>query len=133
MGTCAPATTLAAALATALAAALAAAHLTPPVPPAIRPPLARQIELLLYGIDGPSCSAALVERLAAAFPGADTFVQAASETGSHPNSVCVKGSGVDAKKVKAVIAALDAGRGKYTVANGLPPASPAARGYIASM
>ena len=88
---------------------------------------ATEVELLLYGIDGPSCGAALLERLKAAFPGADSFVQTAAETGSHPNSVCVKGSGVDAKKVKSVITTLDSRRGKYTVAKGLPPASATAK------
>jgi copper chaperone CopZ len=73
--------------------------------------------LQVNGINCKSCKESLLTALTAVEGVSETAttIKTKEETGAHPNPVMLKGK-IDVEKVKAAISALDAGRGKFTIA-----------------
>ena len=77
---------------------------------------ASELELLLNGINCGGCGNAVKKALLAVDGVAEVSAESKADTGGHPNKVVVKGSATE-DAVRAALVALDAGRGKFTVAD----------------
>lgn len=78
-------------------------------------------ELMLNGINCGGCGNAVQRALLALDGTTEVLTQSKADTGGHPNKVVVRGA-CTAKAVREAIVTLDAGRGKFTIAEAGTPA-----------
>ena len=76
-------------------------------------------ELMMNGLNCGNCGNALKKALMEVEGIAEVTAETKSDTGSHPNKVVVKGT-ASKEAVRVAIAKLDAGRGKFTLADCTP-------------
>ena len=70
---------------------------------------------MVNGINCGGCKKPLEAKLKDLEGVSECEIATKAESGGHPNKVTVKGAGLEVDKIKAAIAELDDGRGKFTV------------------